>query len=269
MQKRKYGIAGTLLFHGILIALLIFFGFSTPLPLPEEEGILVNFGTAGTGSGQTEPVESEPARSEPAAQPAAATQKESPVITQDYEEAPVIEKKSPVKKKTTVSPTEPKTEKKQSEEPVKEEPVKEEQKEVVNTHALYTGKNPSGNKTGEGTTTEKGNQGSITGSEISGNHTEGSSSGTKGIDYSLAGRNPLSLPKPAYNYQVEGKVVVEVTVDRFGHVTNAVAGVRGSTTLDENLLNAAKKAALLARFDTKPDAPAYQKGTITYYFMLQ
>ncbi|HYX07424.1 MAG TPA: TonB family protein, partial [Bacteroidales bacterium] len=86
---------------------------------------------------------------------------------------------------------------------------------------------------------------------------------------SLAGRNPLLLPKPDYNYQVEGKVVVEVTVDRLGNVTNAVAGVRGSTTLDENLLNAAKKAALRARFDTKPDAPAYQKGTITYHFMLQ
>jgi len=268
MQKRKYGIIGTLLFHGILIALLIFFGFSTPLPLPEEEGILVNFGTSSTGSGNTEPVESEPARSEAAPQPKAIIRK-TPVITQDYEEAPAIKEKSSGKKETPETSPKPKPEKKQLKEPVKEEPVKEEKKEVVNTHALYTGKSPAGGKKGEGTTADKGNQGSVTGSENSGNHTEGNSSGTNGISFSLAGRNPLSLPKPAYDYQVEGKVVVEVTVDRLGNVTNAVAGVRGSTTLDENLLNAAKKAALRARFDTKPDAPAYQKGTITYHFMLQ
>ena len=41
------------------------------------------------------------------------------------------------------------------------------------------------------------------------------------------------------------------------------------TTLDENLLKAAKDAAILARFDRKPDAPAFQKGTITYIFMLR
>jgi len=269
MQKRKYGILGTLLFHGILIALLLFFGFSTPLPLPEEEGILVNFGTSTTGSGNTEPVRSEPARSEPAPQPNNTVQKKSPVITQDYEEAPAIKEKSQGKTETPVTKPEPKPEKKQTTEPKKEVPVKEEKKEVVNTHALYTGKNPSGDKKGEGNTTGKGNQGNVSGSENSANHTEGSSSGSKGISFSLAGRNPLLLPKPDYNYQVEGKVVVEVTVDRLGNVTNAVAGVRGSTTLDENLLNAAKKAALRARFDTKPDAPAYQKGTITYHFMLQ
>ena len=269
MQKRKYGILGTVLFHGILLALLIFFGFSTPLPLPEEEGILVNFGTSNTGSGNIEPVRSEPARSEPAPQPTTAVQKKSPVITQDFEEAPAIKEKSQGKTETPVTKPEPKPVKKPATEPQKEEPVKEEKKEVVNTRALYTGKSSSGDKTGEGNTIGKGNQGNVTGSENSTNHSQGSSSGNNGISFSLAGRNPLSLPKPDYNYQVEGKVVVEVTVDRLGNVTNAVAGVRGSTTLDENLLNAAKKAALLARFDTKPDAPAYQKGTITYHFMLQ
>jgi TonB family protein len=89
------------------------------------------------------------------------------------------------------------------------------------------------------------------------------------MNYSLSGRNPESLPKPEYNYQVEGKVVVEITVDKYGNVTKAVAGVKGSTTLNENLLKAAKKAALNAKFDRDPKAPAYQKGTITYYFRLQ
>ena len=90
-----------------------------------------------------------------------------------------------------------------------------------------------------------------------------------GIDFSLKGRNPESLPKPEYNYPVEGKVVVEITVDRRGNVTKAEAGMKGSTTLNDNLLRAARKAALNARFDPKTDAPAFQKGTITYYFRLQ
>ena len=63
--------------------------------------------------------------------------------------------------------------------------------------------------------------------------------------------------------------MVEVTVDRLGNVTYANPGVKGSTTLDEYLLKSAKKAALGAKFDRKSGAPAYQKGTITYYFKLQ
>ena len=93
--------------------------------------------------------------------------------------------------------------------------------------------------------------------------------GTNGTSFSLAGRNPESLPKPEYYKQIEGKVVVEITVDKYGNVTDAIPGAKGSTTLDANLLDAAKKAALKAKFDKKPDAPAYQKGTITYYFKLQ
>jgi len=86
------------------------------------------------------------------------------------------------------------------------------------------------------------------------------------VSFNLHGRTPESLPKPEYNGQSEGKVVVEITVDKYGNVTDAVPGVRGSTTLDANLLSASKKAALRSKFSKNPDAPAYQKGTITYLF---
>jgi TonB family protein len=77
------------------------------------------------------------------------------------------------------------------------------------------------------------------------------------------------LPKPEYNFQAEGIVVVEVTVNQNGNVTKATAGVKGSTTLNNNLLKAAQKAALAAKFDRKSSAAAFQKGTITYHFLLQ
>ncbi len=63
-EKHKKGILGTAIFHLIVLLLLIFFGFFTPLPLPGEEGILVNFGDSEQGLGNLEP---RPQREEPAA----------------------------------------------------------------------------------------------------------------------------------------------------------------------------------------------------------
>ena len=60
------GIAGTIIFHILLLLVLIFFGLSTPLPLPGEEGILINFGDDDQGFGKVEPKlsESRPAKTE-------------------------------------------------------------------------------------------------------------------------------------------------------------------------------------------------------------
>ena len=86
----------------------------------------------------------------------------------------------------------------------------------------------------------------------------------------LSGRNVVgSLPKPSYNAQLEGTVVVQVKVDQYGNVTEAVAGVEGTTVADKGLWNAARNAALKAHFNTKADAPVVQMGTITYIFKLQ
>ena len=63
--------------------------------------------------------------------------------------------------------------------------------------------------------------------------------------------------------------MVEVSVDRSGKVIEAIPGIKGSSTLDEYLLKAAKEAALNAQFEIKPNAPFVQKGTITYNFVLK
>jgi hypothetical protein len=87
--------------------------------------------------------------------------------------------------------------------------------------------------------------------------------------YDLEGRNYQSLPSPKYEYQGEGRVVVEISVDRTGNVIQAIPGAKGSTTLDDYLLATAKEAALKSKFEAKPDAPAVQKGTITYNFVIR
>lgn len=90
----------------------------------------------------------------------------------------------------------------------------------------------------------------------------------KGYSYDLKGRSSLSIPKPTYNLQESGKVVVEITVDRNGKVVNARSGMPGSTTSNSVLFEAAKKAALKATFNSDANAPAFQQGTITYHFQL-
>ena len=269
-KENRIGLIGTIIFHTIIVLLVVFFGYSTPLPLPSEEGILVNFGTEEDGFGEIEPKYSEflenqadKKESEETFEETSAEETNDGNVTQDFEEAPVVkEQAKKVEKKVTKTEikTNPKTEEKTE--------VKQEQK--VNELALFQGRDKnSDSSAGEGETQGDGNQGYKGGSVDSDNHTGGNSTGGNGTDYSLAGRNPESIPKPEYTIQIDGKVVVEITVNKDGVVTDAVPGAKGSSTLEANLLAAAKKAALKAKFDRKPDAPAYQKGTITYYFKLQ
>lgn len=270
IKKHKSAILGTIAFHAAIVAIFMLFGYTTPLPLPEEEGILINFGDSDEGYGNEEPQLSESLQQEVIEESQESQTENNPspsddvAITQDYEDAPAIEEQG---EKEEVKETKP---------DVKPEPVKEEVKEVVkverkvNENALFPGRDRnSDSNSSEGETQGQNNQGSTTGSVDSKNHSQGSSTGTDGTSFSLAGRNPIgSLPIPEYNYQVEGKVKVDIWVDKNGNVTNAVAGVKGSTTLEKSLLDAAKKAALKAKFNRKPDALS-QKGTITYFFKLQ
>ena len=77
-----------------------------------------------------------------------------------------------------------------------------------------------------------------------------------------------TLPRPSYAVQTSGKVVVDIWVDNYGNVQKAVAGAEGTTVTDKTLWQAARKAALGAHFNMSADAPALQKGTITYIFKI-
>ena len=101
-----------------------------------------------------------------------------------------------------------------------------------------------------------------------GNTREGKTEGSANAH--VKGRNVVgSLPKPTYNAQVEGTVVVQVKVDQYGQVTEAVPGAEGTTVTDKTLWNAARNAALKAHFNQDANAPAMQTGTITYIFKLK
>lgn len=62
--------------------------------------------------------------------------------------------------------------------------------------------------------------------------------------------------------------MVEITVDRNGNVVAAVPILRGSTTQNNYLQSKAVEAAKKAKFNADKNTSAYQKGTITYHFVL-
>ena len=86
----------------------------------------------------------------------------------------------------------------------------------------------------------------------------------------LEGRAVIGkLPLPEYAENLSGKVVVRILVDNYGKVTSATPGIEGTTVQNRTLWNAARKAALEARFNVSGSAPALQEGKITYVFTLR
>ena len=78
-----------------------------------------------------------------------------------------------------------------------------------------------------------------------------------------------TMPKPFYNLQESGRVVVKIWVDPYGNVKKAEAGADGTTVTNAKLWAEARNAAMKTHFNMKPDAPAMQEGTITYIFNLR
>jgi colicin import membrane protein len=285
-SEKGKGIAGAIILHTVILLLLVLVGFTAPKPPEQDKGILVNFGTDETGSGLIEPSPPPSTEEASAAQPAVSEtpSKDQAQVTQNFDkEAPEVKKVDPEaekKKKEQIEAEKARREKieadriKKAQEDAEKARKEAEAKRISDIenrtkNALANSKNSGTNTTGEGITGGPGNQGVTTGSVNSNNRGPGSGTGDNGISYDLGGRNFQSLPNPKYDYQAEGRVVVDISVDRNGNVTTAVPGGKGSTTLDEYLLNAAKEAALKAKFDPKPDAPLTQKGTITYNFKLK
>jgi outer membrane biosynthesis protein TonB len=286
-KEQRFGIISSAIFLVLFTGLLLLFGFSSPFPPPEEEGILINFGTSETGIGAIEPKPSEqPVEQvsvpEPVSTPTPVKSAESKeeLVTQDYENTAFIEAKKK-KEKEIIEDNKRKKEneeierKKQEElekqKKAEEERIrKEETQKAINERAknAFGGKNPDGDNTGEGIAGGTGNQGRTDGDINSKNRTGGSSGGD-GVSFSLAGRSHRSLPKPPEIHKTEGKIVVEVTVDQNGNVVSARAGVKGSTLSDEALLKVTREAALKATFDVNKNAPALQQGTITYFFSFE
>ncbi len=262
-DKKKYNnkaLLGTLFFHVALLVCFIFFGLTTPLPLPEEEGVLVSLGYTEQGTGQRQPLTSAPPPPQP--QPTQSSQASENIATQSTEESVALPE-SPQDRQQPREDTRQEEPRQQETAPEQPQPEPEPQ---VNPNALFPGRDrQTTDSQSQGDSGEPGNQGREDGS-IDGTATSGGGQGN-GPEFSLTGRRANHMPLPEYNSQSQGKVVVSITVNRNGEVVRAIAGARGTTTSDRVLWAAAERAALRAKFDVKNDAAHEQKGTITYNFI--
>ena len=283
-KERKQGLIFSALTHLLLAILIIFVTFRVKIPEPVEEGLLVNFGFDETGEGLFEPAP-EPVSPPPPPESAGEQGGEEALLTQDFEEAVEVEKKEPspeeIRKQAEARAAEirrqleAEAERKRIEQEEAEKRKKEEeQRRIDQQNARARGAFSNAGNVGtsgqsQGVAGGQGNQGVQSGTPDAPNYGPGGGQGTEGISFDLGGRKAQSLIKPPYDLQKEGVVVVAITVDRSGRVTDATPGIKGSTTLEGDLLKLAKEAALKTRFESSNDAPIFQKGTITYVFRLK
>ncbi len=243
-KGKRWGLFWTAVYAAGCILLMIFVTF--PLQSPQttvDQGIMINFGDAQEAGGDqdtrlTENVASRPVEAQPRTQPVQHTPSPNGEVEVPQRDRP-----------RQTSQAQP------AEQPRQSDP-----------RAMFPGRTAGSTSTSEGTATGQGNQGNPAGSP-DGSHS-GTGSGTSGTAWNLDGRNIIgSLPKPAYDGRREGKVIVEITVNPQGEVTNAVYRASGSTTNESSLVNEALRAARKARFNNV-GSENLQTGTITYVFKM-
>ncbi|MBL0102920.1 MAG: hypothetical protein IPP51_03675 [Bacteroidetes bacterium] len=86
------------------------------------------------------------------------------------------------------------------------------------------------------------------------------------VRYKVADRVIDRHPKVDNLTQEKGTVVVEISIDKYGHVIKATPGAPGSTTNSDYLKTKAKQAAESAMFNNVPTAPLEQKGYMVIVF---
>jgi TonB family protein len=246
----------TIGYHGILFLILFFFVLKTPIPPYPElgggSGLEVNFGNSEYGLGDNKSEQLIAVETQELSD-----SKNDNYITQDKEETTTISSSDKINKTTNVIKI--------------NDPV-------VDKSKLYKKKT----NTNQGIAGGSGNQGKINGDVNSNNYNgnggsgggDGTGNGTgvgdgngPGTSVDIKDRTTLYLPKPNYDSDEQGKVVVSITVDQAGKVTKAVAGVKGTTITDKALWKQSEQAAYKAKFNAKKNAAIEQKGTITYHFL--
>jgi hypothetical protein len=289
-SDQKKSLAFSLLIYAAMLLILFFIRFWPPSNLAELTGgggggVSINFGDSDLGSGSNFESEVLEVQNRTKEIPTT-TSSEEAIISQENstEESVMIPKKEKTEKKTTVVKDE-----------AKPEVVKP--KIVKTTNDALSSLLKGSNKGGDGDDKTAGNKGKFNGSLTatsyygnggSGGGTGGGNGTGNGIGngsgygagsgggsgngigggYSLGNRKAISKPAPKYTCNEEGKVVVEVSVDRTGKTISAIAGVKGTTNTARCLLDQAKLAAMNTKWDASSDAPEKQVGKIVYNFNL-
>lgn len=292
-KEKIRGIIGTITFHVILLLLLIFLGFSTPLPLPGEEGVEVSLGYDDGGypkSTEDLPQKISPPEEEKETEEDVVNESnpenteksteeviEEDYITDDSQDTPSIEdlkeKNEPEQEETTSEEKQNKEEINNQENKPEDSPpeeTKEKQEKPRSTKHIYKGpeQTDDGSDKPEGDTDQPGSGGIPNGSKDADNKI-GEGGVGNGISYNLGGRGAKNIPVPPNDSEQIGYIVVSIKVNREGRIIAAKAGVKGTTIFDLELQKLVERYAKQAEFKTASEnSPEFQVGTITYKFVL-
>ena len=291
-EEEKKSFAATTITFGLLFLLLYLLTTSNVIKLAELEGgggggqIAVNFGNSDFGAGanyKSKETVSAPQKPTP---PTPVVEKE--IIVSEDKDAPTIAEV----KKPSIKPVKTETVPVKVVKPIVK-PVPKPSKST--SDALANILNGS-NKSGDGNDKVGGNKGKENGDPNATGYNGGGGSGTgsgggngsgQGIgtgsgygsgtgsgtgngngNYQLGNRKALNRPKPKYICEEQGTVVVQITVDKTGHVISANPGARGTTNAARCLLDQAKIAAMDTKWEADDAAPDKQVGKIIYNFKL-
>lgn len=253
-KSRIAAIAGTILFHALVVVSLILLALRTPSDSSDEGGVDVSYNYNFDSLGDVKPEAPPPITdSNPQISQISATEKKA---DQEIKENPLtdnrkIEKLNPALSAKPIAIVETPDERtlihkktdagksiKNSSEAYPKSSAKPEDKfKPVET----TGPVKFDNKSGNGI----------------------------GVWFELAGRGYISLPKPALDKPVEGRISVSVIVNREGKVIFARTGEKGTNITDIHIRLRAENTARKTIFATVKDAPEEQRGIITYVFEKQ
>ena len=291
-RHKKQSFTLTTLLLSVLLLVLFYIGLSYMDP-PIENGISVNFGTTDFGSGPVQPkekIKSEPLNTppvEPTVQEKVVEEvqeevaekevaKEAPaekVLTQESEESIRIKQQQETKRKAEAAAQKAKAEADRvaREKALAAEKAKQAQDaKKRELDALMGGLNKSdGTASGsEGNDTKAGDKGQPDGDPYATSYygSPGSGSGTGG--YGLNGRTLVNKGKVPQECNEEGRVVVQIVVDRNGRVISATPGVKGTTNTAACLLEPAKKTAFMHQWNLDSNAPSQQVGFVVVNFKL-
>ncbi|MEO8588636.1 MAG: hypothetical protein ABI432_04655 [Flavobacteriales bacterium] len=243
----------------MLLLLFLFWKIVTPIPpFPEGGGMgmSIDLGYSDVGMGENDDME--PSPSESAIVPV--NDQEEQLLTEDDPETPITR---PEPKEPAVKPVKDPVVK-----PVHKPTAEEQQRDANNRmNQLY---NTPGNG-GQGNTGQPGNVGNPNGTP--GGDGSGIGTGTghatgPGWDVDLAGRTIKKKPTIPPQENVSGRVVLDIWVNPDGQVVRVVRNIDKSTTMNEDLFERAKRAAMGSSFYPNPKALGDQKGTMTFTFVL-
>jgi TonB family protein len=264
-REEIYGFVGSALLCLLLIGALSLIVLRTEIRA-EAEGIAVDFGTVERAAGTEEPAPAGHASETPDVTPVPEVvptpeppTPTPPVITQTTEPTAAIEAERQRKEQDRRI----EQEKREAERRRQEE--EQRRRDAINRQMsdAFGAGNAAGGSQGSGESSA-GNQGSTQSTASS-----DVSAGQSGVgSFDLKGRSTRgTLPRPAYNVQEEGTIVVEITVNPQGDVLQAEIRLRGTTIENAHMRRSAIEAARKTKFNGIP-GEQNQIGTITYHYKL-